>query len=65
MKPIRLLIAVLLLSGAGVPRAQAQSGEVGATVGATNAPFWTGITFIVLGLWSIWFGLNVSIVPHA
>ena len=44
MKPIRLLIAVLLLSGAGVPRAQAQSGEVGATVGATNAPFWTGIT---------------------
>ena len=28
-------------------------------------PFWSGIVFIVLGLWSIWFGLNVSIVPHA
>jgi len=28
-------------------------------------PFWSGIAFIVLGLWSIWFGLNVSIVPHA
>ena len=27
-------------------------------------PFWSGIAFIVLGLWSIWFGLNVSIVPH-
>ena len=26
-------------------------------------PFWSGIAFIVLGLWSIWFGLNVSIVP--
>lgn len=28
-------------------------------------PFWSGIAFIVLGLWSIWFGLNVSIVPHS
>jgi len=28
-------------------------------------PFWSGIAFIVLGLWSIWFGLNVSIAPHA
>lgn len=28
-------------------------------------PFWSGIAFIFLGLWSIWFGLNVSIVPHA
>ena len=28
-------------------------------------PFWSGIVFIVLGLWSIWFGLNISIVPHA
>jgi cytochrome c-type biogenesis protein len=27
-------------------------------------PFWSGITFVVLGLWSIWFGLNVSIVPR-
>ena len=26
-------------------------------------PLWSGIAFIVLGLWSIWFGLNVSIVP--
>lgn len=26
-------------------------------------PFWSGIVFIILGLWSIWFGLNVSIVP--
>jgi thimet oligopeptidase len=48
MKPIRLLIAVLLLSGAGVPHAHAQPGAVAATVGApvgaTNTPFWTGIT---------------------
>lgn len=28
-------------------------------------PFWSGILFIVLGLWSVWFGLNVSILPHA
>jgi len=28
-------------------------------------PFWSGILFIALGLWSIWFGLNVSIVPHS
>lgn len=28
-------------------------------------PFWSGIAFVVLGLWSIWFGLNVSILPHA
>jgi len=28
-------------------------------------PFWSGIVFIVLGLWSIWFGLNVSIVPQS
>ena len=28
-------------------------------------PFWSGIAFIVLGLWSIWFGLNVSIAPHS
>lgn len=27
-------------------------------------PFWSGIAFIFLGLWSIWFGLNVSIVPR-
>lgn len=27
-------------------------------------PFWSGILFIALGLWSIWFGLSVSIVPH-
>lgn len=26
-------------------------------------PFWSGVAFMVLGLWSIWFGLNVSIVP--
>ena len=26
-------------------------------------PFWSGIAFIVLGLWSIWFGLIVSIAP--
>ena len=26
-------------------------------------PLWSGIAFIVLGLWSIWFGLNVSIAP--
>ena len=25
-------------------------------------PFWSGMAFIVLGLWSIWFGLNVSVV---
>ncbi|MGH8631340.1 MAG: cytochrome c biogenesis protein CcdA [Burkholderiales bacterium] len=24
-------------------------------------PFWTGVLFVVLGLWSIWFGLFVSI----
>lgn len=24
-------------------------------------PFWTGMVFVVLGLWSIWFGLFVSI----
>lgn len=28
-------------------------------------PFWSGIVFIVLGLWSIWFGLNVSIVSRS
>ncbi len=24
-------------------------------------PFWTGVLFIALGLWSVWFGLTVSI----
>ncbi|MGH8675648.1 MAG: hypothetical protein ACREVG_15225, partial [Burkholderiales bacterium] len=24
-------------------------------------PFWTGMLFVVLGLWSIWFGFYVSI----
>lgn len=28
-------------------------------------PFWSGIVFIVLGLWSVWFGLNVSIAPQS
>jgi cytochrome c-type biogenesis protein len=28
-------------------------------------PFWSGVVFILLGLWSVWFGLNVSIVPHS
>lgn len=27
-------------------------------------PLWSGIAFILLGLWSIWFGLNVSIAPQ-
>ena len=26
-----------------------------------RVPFWTGVLFVVLGLWSIWFGLYVSI----
>ena len=24
-------------------------------------PFWTGLIFVVLGVWSIWFGLYVTI----
>ena len=25
-------------------------------------PFWTGLVFIVLGLWSMWFGAYVSVL---
>jgi cytochrome c-type biogenesis protein len=28
-------------------------------------PFWTGVVLIVLGLWSVWFGLFVSIAEQA
>lgn len=30
-----------------------------------RVPFWTGVVLIVLGLWSVWFGLFVKLGPFA
>jgi len=58
-----LALSLPILVVALFPRARAALDWLAGL--SRRMPFWSGIAFIVLGLWSIWFGVNVSIVPHA
>jgi cytochrome c-type biogenesis protein len=58
-----LALSLPILAVALFPRARAVLDWLAGL--SRRMPFWSGVAFIVLGLWSIWFGLNVSIAPHA
>ena len=58
-----LALSLPIMAVALFPRARAVLDWLAGL--SRRMPFWSGIAFMVLGLWSIWFGLNVSIVPHA
>lgn len=58
-----LALSLPILVVALFPRARAALDWLAGL--SRRMPFWSGIVFIILGLWSIWFGLNVSIVPQS
>lgn len=58
-----LALSLPILVVALFPRARAALDWLAGL--SRRMPFWSGVAFIVLGLWSIWFGLNVSIAPQA
>ncbi|MEK7435829.1 MAG: hypothetical protein AAB150_02970 [Pseudomonadota bacterium] len=58
-----LALSLPIMAVALFPRARAVLDWLAGL--SRRMPFWSGVAFMVLGLWSIWFGLNVSIVPHA
>ncbi len=57
-----LALSLPIMAVALFPRARAALDWLAGL--SRRMPFWSGIVFVALGLWSIWFGLNVSIAPH-
>ena len=58
-----LALSLPIMIVALFPRARAALDWLAGS--SRRMPFWSGVVFILLGLWSVWFGLNVSIVPHS
>lgn len=56
-----LALALPLVAAVFIAAARALPDRLAALSG--RVPRWTGVLFVLLGMWSIWFGLFVSIAP--
>ncbi len=54
-----LALSLPIVVAVSFPRAQAALEQLAGL--SRRAPFWAGVVLIILGLWSIWFGLFVSV----